>query len=265
MNVSSDSIYQHFRKEEIPLIDELRDRVNQAIREYRPIITDFLDPRQQFIARSLVSQGSGVKVEFNGGIGGAERKRALFYPDYYTPSKEDFGLSLFEIVYPRKFSQLHHGQVLGTLANSGLDRSVLGDILTDGNHWQVVVEQQIADYIQLQIEKIGRIKVKLEPISFDQAVENLDEYETQTTTLSSLRIDNLISDAFNFSRKVAKDLIREKRIHVNWTLVDKPDWKIGVHDIVSVRKYGRIKVLDLLGETRKDKLRVKIGVLNKNR
>ena len=68
-------VYQHFRAEEKPLIDSLNDYINQAQNEYRPILTHFLDPRQQHITQFLLQADDMIKVKADGGFAQAERDR----------------------------------------------------------------------------------------------------------------------------------------------------------------------------------------------
>lgn len=261
-----DDVYQHFKREEVPVIDAFFDRINQVQNEYRPILTEFLDPRMQYIAQSLVGQRDDVRVSFFGGYANAERKRALFYPEYFTPTEADFKVVPLEIGYPQKFSQLAHGQILGTFANAGLDRNVLGDIITDGQRWQILINQDLATYLVGQIDRVGKIKVRLQQLSLaDLLTPQADDAELMVLNLSSSRLDSVIAGAYNISRKSAKDLIKEKRVHLNWMMVEKPDLEIGEHDILSVRRYGRIKVGPVLGITRKDKIRLEVSVVRKKK
>lgn len=57
------SIYQHFRYEEIETVKVLEDLVAQAESQYAPILTHFLDPRQQFILTTLVNR-TDLNVSF---------------------------------------------------------------------------------------------------------------------------------------------------------------------------------------------------------
>ena len=104
------NILQHFRKDEEPLISQLSDYIMQVENEYRPILTHFLNPREQYIAQSLIHKNQDVKVSFSGGYENAERKRAIFYPSYYEVQDDDFNLELIMIKYPVKFTSLTHGQ-----------------------------------------------------------------------------------------------------------------------------------------------------------
>lgn len=256
-------VYQHFRPEEKPVIDMLTDLIGQAKNEYRPILTHFLDPRQQYIANFLLKDDDLIKVQADGGFANAERKRLLFYPPYLEPKREDFELQLLEINYPQKFATLTHGQILGTFANSGLEREVLGDITTDGIRWQIIVQKNISDYLLRQIERIGKNSVRLEEKPLTELVIGEDESENEVVSLSSLRIDTVIATVYNISRKRAKDLITAKKVQLNWMVIEKPDVELSLADVVSVRGFGRIKLGERLGISKRDKLRHEIAVFRK--
>lgn len=259
-----EEIYQHFRPEEASMIDSLWDLAGRAQDEYRPILTHFLNPRQQYLAK-VVADTIEVKLAFAGGLDASERKRALFYPEYYQPEDSDFSLALLEIKYPVKFAQLQHGRVLGTLANCGLDREVLGDILTDGVRFQVVCEQEIATYLENNIDRIGKIKVRLVELALTEIINPLTEWEQTTLILASKRCDTVIAAAYNLSRKHVKDLLSADKVNLNWVLQNKADLEVGLHDIISVRGYGRIRLDELTGISKKGKLIAQVSVLRKTR
>src|SRR5699024_6150179 len=96
-----------------------------------------------------------------GGYEGAEQQRILIYPPYYEPTAEDFEITLFEINYPTKFSELSHGQVMGSVLGTGISRGNLGDILTDGQRWQFFVDARMKDFILMNVDHVGRINVHL--------------------------------------------------------------------------------------------------------
>lgn len=57
-------IYQHFRKEEHELIDQLIDKCNRANDQYAPVLTPFLDPRGQFIMGVVAGSFEDLEVTF---------------------------------------------------------------------------------------------------------------------------------------------------------------------------------------------------------
>ncbi|KRM96530.1 RNA binding protein [Liquorilactobacillus aquaticus DSM 21051] len=259
--MSENSVYQHFRKDEAVIIDDIQDTLDRVRNEYRPILTRFFNPREQLIATKLLKDDDQIKMKSFGLASQAERKRILFYPEYYEPVQSDFEISLMEINYPTKFAELRHSQVLGTLMNIGIKRDVLGDIVTDGEKWQLVVDAQMVDYIRLQVDHIGRIKVKMTVVPKKELVLSQDEWKDILISASSLRIDVLIAGVYNLSRKHVKDLLQAQKIHLNWMLVEKPDLELGIKDIVSVRGYGRFRIDDVQGVSKKGKIRLNVSVL----
>ncbi|RIN04157.1 YlmH/Sll1252 family protein, partial [Staphylococcus shinii] len=125
-------IYQHFRKEEHDLIDQLIDKCNRANNQYAPVLTTFLDPRGQYIMEVVVGSFEDLNVTFYGGPY-AERKRAIVAPSYFVPSEEAFEIVLIKVDYPQKFVTLQHQHILGTIMSLGIEREQLGDIVVADN------------------------------------------------------------------------------------------------------------------------------------
>ncbi|MFV0559638.1 MAG: RNA-binding protein [Enterococcus sp.] len=257
------NVYQHFRKDEHEFIDIVGGWLEQVEGQYAPYLTDFLDPRQAYIVETLVRQNSDLSFKFSGGYEQAERRRCLIYPDYYQPTDEDFEIKLYEIRYPMKFSTLSHGKVLGTLVGTGIRRSYFGDILSDGERWQVFIAQEISNFIELQVTRIGKVTVHLEEKKYTDILTPIDEWSVEKGTVSSMRLDNIISEIYNISRQRSKQLIESGKVKVNWTENTRPDFQLELLDIVSVRGFGRIQIQDIEGKTKKEKCRLVFGVLRK--
>lgn len=259
----NEDVYQHFRKNEVPFINEVTDWLETVSSQYAPYLTDFLDPRQAYILETLVRQESDLGFSFYGGYEQAERYRCMIYPDYFTPEKDEFQLSLFEIVYPLKFAHLSHGKILGTLLSTGLKREYFGDIISDGTRWQVFLADEVKNYVVQQIDKIGKVGVRLEERDYTEIILPKDSWEKEHLTVSSLRLDAVISGVFNISRQRSKELIEQGKIKVNWTENTRPDFELDLLDIVSIRGFGRIQLTAIEGKTKKDKYRLELGVLRK--
>lgn len=257
------NVYQHFRKDEHPFIDSVEGWLEQVEDQYSPYLTDFLDPRQAYIVETLVGQTSELTIQFYGGYEQAERKRCLIFPEYYVPTQEDFEIALFEILYPIKFSSLSHGKILGTLVNTGIRRASFGDIISDGVRWQVFIAKEIANFVLPQVEKIGKISVRLESRSYTDVLIPKDDWTQERLTISSLRLDNLISSVYNISRQRSKQLIESGKVKINWADNLRPDFVVDLLDIVSIRGFGRVQIQELEGKTKKDKFRLLLGVLRK--
>ncbi|MFV0558454.1 MAG: RNA-binding protein [Enterococcus sp.] len=257
------NVYQHFRNEEHPFIDNVHDWIEQVENQYAPYLTDFLDPRQAYIVEILVRQSSDLKFAFYGGYNQAERRRALIFPDYYQPTPEDFQMELIAIKYPEKFVTLSHGKILGTLLHTGVKREFFGDIMTDGSNWQFFMAQEIGHFVRMQVDKIGSVSIRLEEKQLLEIITPKDEWSEEKTTVSSLRLDAIIASVYQISRQRAKQLIESGKVKVNWTQASRPDFLLGLLDIVSVRGYGRIQIQELEGTTKKEKIKLVLGVLRK--
>ncbi|MGX7198898.1 YlmH family RNA-binding protein [Enterococcus nangangensis] len=257
------NVYQHFRKSEHPFIDAAYGWLETVERQYAPYLTDFLDPRQAYILETLLQQNGNLHFQFYGGYEAAERKRCLIFPDYYQVEADDYQLELYEIVYPLKFAKLSHGKVLGTLMSAGIKREYFGDIISDGTRWQVFIANEIANYVLQQVDKIGRVGVRLEKRAYVDLILPVDSWELEHTTSSSLRLDALIATVYNISRQRAKELVESGKVKVNWTENTRPDFLLDLLDIISIRGFGRIQLQALEGKTKKEKYRLQLGVLRK--
>ena len=89
------NIYQHFRPEEREFIDQVLNWKDYVETAYTPKLTDFLDPREQHILKTIIGENGNVKYQFFGGLSETERKRALIMPDYFIPTLEEFQISSF--------------------------------------------------------------------------------------------------------------------------------------------------------------------------
>jgi RNA-binding protein YlmH len=254
------NIYQHFRPEERDFIDQVLNWKNYVETHYTAKLTDFLDPREQHILKMLIGEQDEVNYRLYGGSPDVERKRALIIPEYLTvDEEEEFQVSLFEIHYPVKFVTIQHRQVLGTLMSLGLKRGKFGDILLKDNKCQFFAAKEISDYIKSNVETIGRAGVKLVESDRQKAISTNEIWDERDLTISSLRLDTVISGIYQVSRQKSQLFIQQGLVKVNWTLTESPSFECGVGDMISVRGYGRAKILAIEGKTKKEKWRINVG------
>lgn len=253
------SIYQHFRQEEHDFIDQVLEWKDTVVEQYAPKLTDFLDPREQEIVSSVIGNNDDVKLAFHGGASGSERKRALLHPPYLEPTIGDFQLKSYQLSYPDKFLQIEHRQVLGSLMGIGLKRSKFGDIYFHDKDVQLVLGAEVSGFVELQLQEVGRVKVSLSELPLEELYAAVVSWEEKSTTAASLRLDVMIASVYNLSRQKAQLLIDGKKVKVNWRLVEQTAFECREGDILSVRGYGRSKLITLDGKTKKDKWRIIVG------
>ncbi|MBM7701789.1 RNA-binding protein [Metabacillus iocasae] len=253
------SIYQHFRPEEHTFIDHVLEWKEEVTHQYSPKLTDFLDPREQQIASAIIGTDHDVKIAFYGGLPSSERKRALIFPDYYVHEEKDFQIALFEVDYPKKFVTIEHPQILGSLMSLGLIRSKFGDIIVENEQVQIIVASETASYVQANLQSIGKAKVQLKSIMKEQLIEVHEEMIEQAYTVSSMRLDVILSNVYNVSRQKIQAMIEHNLVKVNWKTIEQPSFECKVDDMLSLRGHGRSKIVSIDGKTKKDKWRIVVG------
>lgn len=254
-------IYQHFRKEEHEFIDQFIDKCKQVEDQYAPVLTHFLDPRGQHILKVIVGSFEDINVYFEGGPH-TERKRAIICPSYYEPTEEDFEISCIEIHYPEKFVTIQHQHVLGTLMSLGIQREMVGDIKV-GDKIQFALTNQLESFIIMELNKIKGATVNLNSIPLEDMIQSKEDWKINSTTVSALRLDVVLKEMIRKSRSISKQLIEKKRVKVNHTVVDTPDFQLQPNDLLSIQGFGRAQLLEIGGKTKKDKQHITYRTLFK--
>lgn len=259
------AIYQHFRPSERVFIDKATDWLTKVTDSYSLVTTDFLNPRQVFILTTLVQghDASDIQIFTSSAIAETEYVKVILAPAYYQLEVADFELACLQIDFASKFVTLKHSQILGTLlGETGLERSKIGDIIVHSTFAQVFVDAKLVSLITDSIHKIARSGVKIRAIELTQVVPITEPTVTKTVTLSSLRLDKAIASVFNISRNLAQNLIQSNKAKVNYTEVLRNDFELVTGDLVSIRGLGRLKIGQMLGLTKKDKVRVEVQIIS---
>lgn len=254
-------IYQHFRKEEQPFIDKVLSWIEQVERTYQMKITDFLDPREQQIMNLLIGDNSDVSIYQHGGGQYAERRRAVILPPYEEISDEVFQLTLVEAYYQDKFISLEHRDVMGAFLSLGIKRKKLGDIVVEGGVIQIIMADEIAPFVLANLTAIKKAKIRLEEKPLTALMEKKTEWVETDNTVSSLRLDTVLKEIYNISRKDAGQFIKKLQVKVNFKVVDDGKFGLQEGDLISVRGKGRSKLVSINGQTKKDKWKITTAIL----
>lgn len=256
------SIYQHYRQEEHSFVDQVLTWKEQVERYYTAQLTDFLDPRERQIVLSVIGEANEeVRISFNGGDNKAERKRALIAPYYEESTISDYKLVLFQANFPKKFIDIQHGDVMGAFLALGLERKKMGDIIVSDNQLQIYTTEDIAMYVQTNLIAINRANIQLQEVSLYQNLDRNEVWKEQTHSVSSMRLDVLIKEIYRMSRSKAAELITRKQVKVNFKTVADPAMLVLEADLISVRGYGRSRILEMGGMSRKQRTFVTTAVL----
>lgn len=247
-------------KEDKMMLAGAEDKYQQCSRQYCMTYTNFLDLRQRSLveglSRELNQGGSDVRCVFYGGYENAERTVAVFLPDY--AEKSDCELSVIRIKTPAGGRMLTHRDYLGSLIGLGLKREKIGDILTYENGADIIILDEVKDFILMNYSKAGRTTLQPEAVALSELYIPEQKTVTVKDTVASLRLDNVISSAFSMSRGKAVDAIRGGIVFINSRQSEKPDMQVNEGDKLVLRGKGKAYLRKVGGRTRKDRLYITI-------
>ncbi|MHA6251368.1 YlmH family RNA-binding protein [Oceanobacillus sp. CAU 1775] len=255
-------IYQHFRKEEQPFIDQVMSWKDEVEQTYIPRLTDFLDPREQQIVTMIIGEtNEELKLYYSGGSAYAERKRMIIAPFYEEISEEAFQLSILEARYEEKFITLTHRDVMGAFLSLGVIREKLGDIYVKSGKLQIIVTSEISQYVIMNLLSIKNAKVNLKEVPVTSLIDHKPNWLESTKTVSSMRLDVILKEIYRISRKDAQQAIEKQRVKVNHKVVQDNKFALQEGDMISLIGKGRSKVVSIAGQTRKEKWRITTATL----
>lgn len=194
-------------------------------------------------------------IKIFGGYEEAERVIIGFSPEYLEIEDEDFPITILEITYNEKYSRsLTHRDFLGSLIGLGIDRSKIGDIILIENKAICFIQKDIASYIEFNLKSVGSTKVKTIISNIKDYSIPKPKFEEKTIIVSSLRLDTVLAHSFNLARGKISDLIKGEKAFLNWNIETSNSKMIKENDIITLRGFGRIKILNVLGKTKKERI-----------
>lgn len=246
-------------KDQILNMRKVLDKIEIVLDKHIVQYTDFFDPYERRLAKSILNQFSDIAYKELGGIKEAERKVILIYPDYYQYDNMDVPIaSLMIEANTQKYS---HRDFLGSILNLGINREKIGDILIHEDYVQLVVKKEIFEFILINMRKVGKEKVKVKQIPLECLRQGHVEYKDILITIPSLRLDAIISGGLNLSRNDSQRLIESERVKVNWEPVSRVSKEVLEGDTISVKGYGRFILNSVEGISKKGRVRIKIRLL----
>ena len=215
----------------------------------RKKFTDFFDPMRITKYKNTFKNMGILSYDF-GGYDTAERRILGFDIDIIPPI-----VSIY-CTYNKKFNtNPSHRDYLGSILGLGIERGKIGDICIISDGAVIFVHKDMADYICMNLQKVGNTPIKTSINEKDIIIDK--ELETRQINISSMRLDAIIGAAFKLSRGIAQELIDAEKVFVNWQ-IGKKSQLLKEGDNITLRGKGRIKIGEIIGKTKKDRLRVEI-------
>ena len=229
------------------LADKISDKVDKYYETGEVQVTNFLDPAELVEVSATIRYVEHVAY---GGFGDAERK-VLFIGVENVENNSHLALVRVEAS-----NKLSHRSVLGSLLGLGLKREMLGDIVIKDNFCDIIIVRNILDFVLTNVKYIGREKVKVQEVAFADIIVPEDTSKEIRTTVSSLRIDSVISAGFGISREQSASLVKGECVKVNHVLTTGTAKSVKVGDLISVRGKGRLEVTEVVGQSRSGRVKI---------
>ena len=110
----------------------------------------------------------------------------------------------------------------------------------------------MADFIINNLSMIKNAKVQFQKATVDDLLTvEINNYFEDQIIVSSLRLDNIVSEVSNISRAKACEMINNQLVKVNGIIKTNPSGRIAYDDIISIRGIGRIIIKEELKKTKK--------------
>ena len=242
------------------------DKVKEYDRTGRITASSFMDPGEMLEASSALRNVEHVSF---GGYEGAERKMI-----FIGVSQEDVELfksvEVFDFICVIRIIpnanvsassgmgtvRLSHRSVLGSVLGLGVKREMIGDILIGEKSCDMIVAKPITDFLQNNLRFVGREKVTVKVLAITELQEVQENEKEIAASVSSLRLDAVISAGFGIAREKSNALVKAEMVKLNHVLVKSPVKAVSEGDVISVRGKGRLVLKEVSGHTRSERTRI---------
>lgn len=239
------------------LIAKAKDVIRLCEKHYSPKCTDFLSPAQAAAIKRENLFSADSKQMFFGGYDEAERVMFISLPDYADESEAKELVGVLKIT-ARDLSGLSHRDVLGSLLGLGIKREKLGDIIFCDDEIFVFCTADMAEYINENLTKISNKGIKTELKDSAEGLVFKQKTEEIRATVQSLRLDAVLAAALRVSRSKALAYIEGEKVNLNWQTAKSGSAAVKEGDMLSVRGFGRFKLFEAGGTTKKGRIAVTI-------
>ena len=211
---------------------------------YRGEYTNFLDP---ITYKNIINKLKGIN--YNTYYPYPDSEKVIIYTSIIP------NIKLLEII---PYDKLTHREILGSLYGLNIDSSLFGDIIITNNHYYIMIIDSIYNLIINNYNTIGNNHIKLQEVPLSILTNYERKYEEITLIVSSLRIDNIISNLIGTSRENIKKIFLNDEIILNYEICHKINYLLKESDIFSIKKNGKYIFSNIISKTKKDNYLIKL-------
>lgn len=232
----------------------VNDLAELADKTSSPQFLGFLTEEEAAISNQILK--NRFRYCYYGGYDDAERTMICLMPDWCESPV--FPIVAVTFSYNSNY-KLSHRDFLGSLMAIGITRESVGDILVESGRAVAFLKSQITDFVITQINKVGNVGVDVKS-GFAEPLPQKGVLVSCTDTVSSTRLDCVISAVCGISRSSATELIEASKVSVNSLITEKVTKTLNEGDVLTVRGKGKFYIISASEHTKKGRL-----ILNYNK
>ena len=244
------------------LVSKILDKIKISKTRNQIVNTDFLDMYQKKISTDILKIAKEENYIFYKPWGETDRAMLIIYPekfsDLFLNNNFNYGtiVKAIKIELPNELKGKYtHRDYLSGIMKLGIKREKIGDILVFDNGADIVVCNEICEYLINSLNQLTRFKKsKIEEIDLKQLRIPEIKKEIIRITVPTLRLDSIVSELAHCSRTSANDIILSQRVFINYENETKNSKQVNIGDILVIRGKGKFIIKELEGKTKKDKL-----------
>ena len=236
------------------LLRNILDKYDKSQEIYKPLFTFFLDERKISLAKTVLASQKAEGFKFFGGFEGAQRCVLCLRPEHLAGEDVAFPIKPVTFTY-RAVDKLSHRDILGALMSLDIKRECIGDIIVGEGKSCTFVYETVADDV-LSVSRIGKVGIKVKE-GFDETIVSQVSFKEISSTVSSLRIDGVVSAACGVSRDKASSLIKSSLVSLDQKCVTSASQKIDIGGVFSVRGHGKFQLVSCR-DTKKGRINIVI-------
>ena len=241
------------------LLRRAEDLLLRCERSGTPVAGTFLSPAEQAALAQHFKYRPGCRLVFFGGQPDSERSVPFFLPDWMEEADFDPSQSLRALKITAYYGTPGHRDYLGALLARGVRREWVGDLLIDGQTAWVFCLPSVAEELA-GLEQVGRVSVKAETVPVGSVPAPDTRRKPISFTVQSPRLDAVLSETFRLSRTAAVRQIAAGFANLNHLPCLKPDAPVHEGDVLSLKGYGKARIAEIGGVSRKGRTYVKAEI-----
>lgn len=239
------------------LIAKVIDKYEFSKNKNKITYTDFLNISEISTVKKFLKEENIKNYIFYGGREDADRNILIFYPEKFSKEMVEKNyekiIEIIRIKLPNNI-KYEHRDFLSGIMKLGIKREKFGDIVVTDYGADVIVLHEIANILLEDLKNLTRFR-KAEILI--QNIRNLVKCETEfykfNIIVSSMRLDNFVTELSNCSRGKASEIIKEGRVFLNSINEFKESKKVITNDIITIRGKGKFIFDGIEKETRSGK------------